>query len=217
MERKGGCLGAPDVVIPCGFKWTYLAFVLVLVPVYAVEHGWLNFLWFSNVALLGGLLAAWLESRRIASMMLVAVVLLELGWVLDFALSMVFWGWAPLGIVHYMFNPEIPLFVRLLSLYHLPLPFVLIWLMWRLGYDPTAWRYMVVLGLGVLLLTFAFATPERNVNWVLGPGGQEQEWMHPAAWLMVVMAFCVAVWWLTHRLLVWLLPSRRIAPDERGW
>ncbi len=196
--------------IPRGFKWAYLAFVLVLVPIYAAVHGWFNFLWFSNVALLGGLLAAWLESRRLASMMLVAVVLLELGWVLDFLLSMLVWGWAPLGIVHYMFNPEIPLFVRLLSLYHLPLPFVLIWLVWRLGYDPRAWRYMAILGWAILLLTFALADPENNVNWVLGPGGQVQEWMHPVTWLGVVMAFCTGVWWLTHLLFGWLLPRRGV-------
>lgn len=202
--------------IPRGARWAYLVFVLMLVPVYAAVHGWFNFLWFSNVALLGGLVAAWLESRRIASMMAVAVVLLELGWVLDFLLSMVIWGWAPLGIVHYMFDPEVPLFVRLLSLYHLPLPFVLIALVWRLGYDPLAWRYMLVLGGGILLLTYALADPDNNVNWVLGPTGQVQEWMHPLAWLGVVMGVCGAVWWLTHRLFVWLLPRRRIARGPRG-
>ncbi len=195
--------------IPPAFKWAYLALVLVIVPVYAVEHGWLNFLWFSTLALLGGLVAAWLENRRIASMMLVAVLLPELGWVLDFMASLVVWGSAPLGIVQYLFDPGERLFVRLLSLYHVPLPFVLLWLVWRLGYDPRAWRFTVLLGWGVLLLTFSFATPDKNVNWILGPWGEVQQWMPAWVWLGGVMAFLTLVWVLTHLLARYLFLRRQ--------
>ncbi|AGA32841.1 putative transmembrane protein [Thioalkalivibrio nitratireducens DSM 14787] len=196
-------------MIPLWFKLAYLAFIVVLVPVYSVEHGLVNFLWLSNVALLGGLLAAWLESARVASMVLLAVLLPELGWIVDFLGSLLLLGPTPLGVVDYMYNPEIALFVRLLSLYHLLLPFVLLWLVWRLGYDRAAWKLWIPIGLSILLLSFLFSSPERNVNWVWGPGGEPQEWMSPHAWLMVVMVFCAVLWWATHVLVGHVL--RRVA------
>lgn len=188
-------------MIPLWFKIIYLAFVATLIPVYTQQHGLLNFLWFSNVALMGGLLAAWFENRTLASMMLVSVALLEIGWIMDFLSGLLLGGMTPIGLVAYMFDPEIPLFVRGLSLYHLPLPFILFWMVWRLYYDSRAWRLWTIIGCGILLLTFLFATPDRNVNWVLGPAGEEQHWMPAWVWLAVVMAVCTLVWWLTHKLL----------------
>ncbi|OOG28101.1 hypothetical protein B1C78_01930 [Thioalkalivibrio denitrificans] len=186
-------------MIPVWFKAVYLAFVAVLVPAYTLEHGLLNFLWFSNLALMGGLLAALFESPRLASMMLVAVALLEMGWIIDFLGSLLLGGTPPLGFVDYMYDPEIALFVRLLSLYHLALPFVLFWIVWRLGYDQDAWKVWVVAGTGILILTFFLSSPDRNVNWVWGPG-EPQDLISPYAWLGIVIAACAAAWWLTHRL-----------------
>lgn len=192
-------------MIPSWFKFAYLAFVSVLVPLYALEHGWVNFLWFSNVALIGGLLAAWLESPRVASMMLIAVVLLEMGWIADFFGSLVLLGTTPFGVVDYMYDPDIALSVRLLSLYHLLLPFVLLWLVWRLGYDRAAWKFWVPIGFSILVLSFLLSSPERNVNWVWGPGGEPQAWMPPLAWLALVLVFCALVWWITHVLIDYAL------------
>lgn len=192
-------------MIPRWFKFAYLFFVAALIPAYALEHGWVNFLWFSNVALIGGLLAAWLESPRVASMMLVAVLLPEMGWIVDFLGSLVLLGTTPFGIVDYMYNPEIALSVRLLSLYHLLLPFVLLWLVWRLGYDRAAWKLWTPIGFSILVLSFLVSSPERNVNWVWGPGGEPQAWMPPLAWLAVVLVFCGFVWWITHVLIEYAL------------
>lgn len=187
-------------MIPWWFKITYLVFLAVLVPAYVWEYGWVNFLWFSNLALVGGLLAAWLESPRVASMMLIAVLLPEMGWIIDFLGSLLL-GTAPFGGVDYLYNPEIPLFVRLLSLYHLLLPWVLLWLVLRLGYDRAAWKYWMPLGLSILALSFLLSSPERNVNWVWGAGREPQDWLHPLGWLSLLLVFCVLLWWVTHRLL----------------
>ncbi|MEX0960119.1 MAG: hypothetical protein WDZ63_12595 [Burkholderiales bacterium] len=64
---------------PLWFRTACLGFVAVLVLAYALQHGLVNLLWFCNVALIGGLLAALFESHRLASMMPVAVALLEIG------------------------------------------------------------------------------------------------------------------------------------------
>ncbi|WP_018861527.1 MULTISPECIES: hypothetical protein [unclassified Thioalkalivibrio] len=190
-------------MFPRWFLIAYLLFVCVLVPVYAVHYGWLNFLWLSNFALIAGCVAAWFESRRLASMLAVGVVLLEMGWVIDFLLGLVLLGNPPFDFVAYMFEPDYPLYLRLLSLYHLPLPFVLLWMVWRLGYDPLAGRLWIVVGWGVLVLSYLLSTPEANVNWALGPWARPQDVVHPLVWLGVLMAACALVWWVSHRVLWW--------------
>ena len=67
--------------------WTkipYTIFVCVLVSVYWVERGPANFVCLSDIALLVTLAALWLESRFLASMMAVGVLLPEFAWNLDF-------------------------------------------------------------------------------------------------------------------------------------
>lgn len=58
-------------------KILYTLFVCLLTPVYWVEYGPANFLWFSDIALLVTVTALWLENRLLASMMTVAALLLE--------------------------------------------------------------------------------------------------------------------------------------------
>src|SRR5436309_4425865 len=124
--------------VPLWLKVLYTLFLCVLVPAYWTHYGPANFLWFSDIALLVTLAALWLENRFLASMQAVSVVLLEFLWVTDFLLRLLT-GVHVVGISTYMFKPEIPLFIRGLSLFHLWLPFLLLWLMWRFGYDRRAW------------------------------------------------------------------------------
>src|SRR5690606_35092583 len=64
--------------IATSIKVVYTLFVLLLVPVYWVQHGPANFLWFSDIALLLALAALWLENRFLASMMAVGVLIPEI-------------------------------------------------------------------------------------------------------------------------------------------
>jgi hypothetical protein len=118
--------------IPLWLKLPWTLFVCVLVPVYAWYYGPANFLWFSNLALLTATVSLWLGHRLLAGMAALAVVLPEMLWIADFILRLVA-GWAPVGIAEYIWDGEIPLGVRLLSLYHIPLPLLLLWLVWRPG------------------------------------------------------------------------------------
>ncbi len=186
--------------MPLWFRLLYLAFVAVQVPVYILEYPLVNFLWFSNIALLAGLIAAWLRSALLASMMLVSVGLIEMGWVVDFLLGLALGGQPPFGMVGYMFDPEIPLHVRGLSLYHLFLPFALWWMAWRLGYDRRAFRVWLPTGWVVFLLTRLLVSDEENVNWVLMSPWHETGDVQGWPWLVVLLAAAGVAWWLTHRL-----------------
>ncbi len=160
------------------FKVPYTLFVCVLIPVYWVEYGPANFLWGSDIALFVSMVAAWTSNGLLASMMALGVLLPELAWNVDFFCRLVFGAEAcPLPGAPYMFDEGIPLFVRLLSLFHVALPFVLIWLVYRLRYDPRALYFQTLLAWVILPVTYVFTDPARNINGVFGIGPEPQTWM----------------------------------------
>ncbi len=196
--------------IPLLVKVAYTAFVAVLVPFYWDFYGPANFLWFCDLALLLLVVALWLESRFLASMQLVAVLLASLIWLADFLTRLVT-GAFPIGWTRYMFRDDVPLGIRALSLYHGWLPFLLLWVVWRLGYDGRAWVAQSLLAWAVLPVCYLFTDPVRALNGAFGPSGQRpQEWVAPWLWLAFVMVFYpVGVFLPTHLVLRWAFRRRR--------
>jgi len=146
-------------------------------------------------------------------MMALAVLIPEIGWNADY-FSGLLMGNSRLGLAAYMFDDEIPLFVRGLSLYHVPLPVLLLWLVLRLGYEPAALRWQTLLSWVVLPLSYLASDPEGNVNWVYGFAGEPQEWMpRPAYPVLLIFAFPVLLYLPTHLFLKWL--SARLAHWRR--
>lgn len=167
-------------MIPFWLKLGYTAFALAILAVYWVRYGPGNYLWFSDIALIVTIPALWLESNLLASTMAVGVLLPELLWNLGLV-SRLLLGVRITGLTDYMFEPGRPLYLKLLSLFHVPLPIVLISLVWTLGYDSRALALMTVLAWFVLPVTYACTNPRKNVNWVHGPGaeGVRQTRFHP--------------------------------------
>src|SRR5436190_4854154 len=112
-----------DRLIPLWFKLLYTAFVAVVIPYYWVTYTPWNFLYFCDVALLMTLAGVWAESPLLISMPTVGIVLAQMLWVVDFGAHLA--GRQVTGMTNYMFDSNIPLFVRGLSLFHGWLPFVL--------------------------------------------------------------------------------------------
>src|SRR5262245_12740023 len=103
--------------IPLWFK--AVVTVLYVIISYGTwrQYSALNFLWFSQIGFAGAVLALWLESRMLASMMLLNTFVADgVGWTLDLIVAGV-WGSHPFGATEYMFDHRIPLFVRSLSLF----------------------------------------------------------------------------------------------------
>ena len=158
-------------MFPLWLKIVYSLFVGVLVPVYWVRYGPANFLWFSDIALFGGLAALWLESALLASTMAVAVLLLELVWNIDFFAHLLT-GVSITGLSEYMFDPGINLAIRALSLFHVVLPPMLVWMVYKLGYDERALATQTILAIILLPLSRLISTPADNINWVYGLSGK---------------------------------------------
>jgi hypothetical protein len=174
------------VTIPLWFKLAYTAFVLYVMAVWWKHYGWKNFLWFSDIAFIGAVPAMWLESAALASVLTVAVLIPELLWNVDYALRLALRRRIT-GLTDYMFEPDRLLLLRGLSLFHVPLPLVLLWMIAAYGYDASVGLPgAVALGAVVLPWSRILSTPEKNINWTYGFGAQRVRW---PGWVFVPLLF----------------------------
>jgi len=187
--------------MPEWLKIAYTLFICVLVPVYWVRYGPGNFLWFSDIALFTTAAALWLESSLLASMMALSVIVLESVWIIDFLIGLIS-GSSVTGLSAYMFDSKISVPIRALSLFHVVLPVILVWLLYRFGYDTRALIAQTVLAWIVLPASYFLTKPSENVNWVHGPGGRPQKWIPAPLYLILLMlAFPIVLYLPTHFLL----------------
>jgi hypothetical protein len=187
-------------VIPLWLKIAYTLFVCTLVPIYWRQYGPTNFLWFSDIALLVLVPALWFESPLLFSMMALAVVLPELAWNIDYFVRLAA-GVSLIGLTDYMFDAGIPRFIRALSLFHVALPVLLIWMLHRLGYDRRAWLWQTLVAAVVLPLSYVFSNPHENVNWVYGLSDRPQTRVAGLLFVLLLMLmFPLAIYLPMHLL-----------------
>ena len=183
--------------VPLWIKLFITLFLSVLVPVYWHHYGLTNFLWASDIALFFICATVWLEKPLLNSMMAIGVLPFELVWVAD-----LFSGSNLLDVTSYMFDGSRPLYLRGLSLYHLMLPPVIIFLLFRLGYDHRALLAQTFLIWFVLPLSYLITDPVDNVNFAFGPGKGPQSFMPPLLYLATEMVLLPIVICLPAHLLL---------------
>lgn len=185
--------------IPLWLKLAWTAWVIVWAPLYWKHYGSQNFLYFCDLGNLLIVLGLWLESRLILSWQAVGLLVFQTLYTIDLIAAFVFEK-HPFGGTEYMFDPAIPLWARMLGLYHLVVPVLLLWTVMRLGYDPNALKYQIVTTCIVVPINF-FWRPEYNVNFARGIGHEQH--LIPG-WLYLLGYPAVAallVYWPTHSLL----------------
>jgi hypothetical protein len=193
-------------MFPLWLKIAYTLFLCVVVVVYWRKYGAGNFLWFSDVALFLTVPALWLESGLLASTAALSIVMLDLGWNVDF-FGRLLTGRSLLGLSKYMFDRTIPLPVRLLSLFHIWFPLLLLWMVYRLGYDERALVVQTVLAWVVLAVSYWVTDPSENINWVYGLRGEQQKSMPGRLHLALLMfGLPLFVYLPTHLVLKKLMP-----------
>jgi len=191
-------------LLPLWLKLACTLYTCVTLIVYWFKYGPGNYLWFSDIALILSIPALWLESPQLSSMMLLAILLPELVWNVSFFSGLL--TGRPLGsLAAYMFDPDKPLYLRGLSLFHVYLPVLLFYMVARLGYDGSALIWQSLLAWIILPLTYLLTDSAENINWVHGPGENAQHLLPPPIYLgLLMLAFPLLVYLPTHLLLRWL-------------
>ena len=187
-------------MIPFGVKVLYTLFVCALVPIYWRQYGPANFLWFSDIALLALVPALWLENALLVSMIAISLVFFEALWNVDFFFRLST-GKSLIGLSAYMFDPKIHLSIRGLSCFHIVLPPLLLWMLYRLGYDQRAFILQTIVALVVLPLSYLISNPQENVNWVYGFGQTPQRILPaPLFVILLMLLFPLVIYLPTHLL-----------------
>jgi len=203
--------------VPLAVKIAYTAFMAVLIPVYWHYYGPTNFLYFCDTALLLTLIAIWPENAVLISMCCVGILVGQAYWVIDFLVNAA--GYSLTGMTDYMFQSDHSLFLRLLSLYHAWMPFLLVYLVWKTGYDRRALPAWTAVAWVLLLVCFFFMPPPTpnpgltpvNIDYVWGVGDTAaQTWVPPYVWLAgLLLGLPIFVFAPTHYVLTRIVPKVR--------
>jgi len=196
--------------IPLWIKLLWTAGVIAWVPVYWRQYGPQNFLFFCDLGNFLITAALWLESPLIFSWQASGLLLFQTLFTIDLAGALVS-GRHIIGGTEYMFDPHVPLSIRLMSLFHVVTPPLLLWAIWRLGYDRRGWKVQTLTAWIVVPINY-FWRPEFDVNWARGPFFHDQHVMPGVVYLLIYLTIVpVAVYYPTHRFLVWLTRRRHAA------
>ena len=194
--------------IPLYAKVSGAVFLAVFVPVYLRTYGPTNFLWFCDIALLLTIAGMWLESPLLISMCAVGILIPQSLWLMDFGGNLL--GISFLGFTGYMFDPQLPLFTRGLSLFHGWLPILLVWLLIRLGYDKRGLYAWTGTASALVLICYFFTPPAGarlpdpntpfNLNYIYGfNDGRPQTLIDQDLYVVLwLCALWVAVYLPTH-------------------
>jgi hypothetical protein len=175
--------------------------VLVWVPAYAATWGWSNFLAICDVAAALTCLGLLLRSRLVISGQALAAILPGALWAAD-VLARVTTGRHLFGGTEYMWLASVPLGVRLLSLFHLGLPVLLLLLLRRVGYDRRALAFEAALMIPLLVLTRLFVPAAKNLNYAFrAPFGNLTFGPAPLHLVVAWLVFVLAVFLPTHLVL----------------
>ena len=126
-------------LFPLWVRWVSLAWLAVWIPVYALYWGWANFLHLCDVAVLLTCIGFARGDVLLLSSQAVSSLIGDLLWCLDASWTL-FSNRHLTGGTEYMWDTRFPLWVRLLSLFHVVLPMLLLAALSRTGYDHRALR-----------------------------------------------------------------------------
>lgn len=195
--------------LPLWLKVGWTVWLLVWAPLYWRQYGAQNFLYFCDIGniLIG--VGLWLESALIFSWVACGVLLFQSFYTIDL-LGTLLTGHHPIGGTEYMFDPHLSLAVRLLSLFHVVTPPLLLWLIYRLGYDSRGWKLQSVMTWIVVPVNYLWR-PEQNVNWARGLFYREQHLVPGCVYLLAyLLAVTILVYWPTHLLLTRWAARRKV-------
>jgi hypothetical protein len=186
--------------IPLWLKLAWSACIALWIPIYWRQYGPENFLWFCDLGNLIVTVALWTESPLLFSMQACGLLIFQTLFCIDLAGALAT-AHHLIGGTEYMFDPHLPVFVRLLSLFHLVMPPLLIWAIWRLGYHSRGWIAQTVLTWVVCPICY-FWHPERDVNWVRGWGFHAQSALPGVMYLLAYLVIVpLVVYYPTHLVL----------------
>jgi hypothetical protein len=180
----------------------------VWIPAYWHTYGAVNFLHFCDIAVFLTSVALIVGSPLLLASQAVASLLVDAMWIADIAWKLIFHRYL-LGGTEYMFDPQYPLWVRLLSLFHVAMPVLLLWMVARCGYDRRALAVQCAAALPAFIVS-RFTNPALNMNYAFADPFFHRQWGPAPVHIVVIFAFMiVVVYGPTHLVMRAFMPGLR--------
>src|ERR1700676_2639714 len=147
--------------IPDWLRWAALLWLLIWVLAYWHTWGAANFLQLCDMAVILTSIGLISENALLLSSQAVSSLLIDLAWGLDAGWRFIL-GRHLIGGTQYLFDARFPLWVRLLSLFHIAMPVLMLAMLDRIGYD----RRGLPLQCGIAVFAFTasrFTNPAKNM------------------------------------------------------
>ena len=191
-------------------RWGAALWLAVWLPAYWVVWGWSNFLHLCDVTVILTCVGLWRGSALLLSSQAVASIIVDLAWSVDVAWRLLF-AKHLIGGTEYMWDARFPLWVRLLSGFHVFWPALVLWALGRVGYDRRGWALQSAIA-AVLLVASRLVAPGQNINFAFRDPLFGRAWgPAPVHLAVILLGLVVIIYWPTHRALARLFP-----PPGRG-
>ena len=187
-------------------RWASLLWLLVWLPANTWAWGWQNMMHICDVGVGVACLGLWWRNALFVSSQALSAPLVGVLWGLD-----VFWrlavGHHLVGGTEYMWDVHYPLWIRLLSCFHIGLPILLLWATRVLGYDRRALALQTAIT-AVVLVFSRFLSPQWNMNYAFQDPLFHRAWGPAPVHLAVILLGCVVIFfWPMHLLLSRIFPA----------
>jgi hypothetical protein len=150
--------------LPLALRAGALLWLAIWIPAYAIHWGWHNFFAFCDMAVILGCLGLATQNSLLVSSQALPTVTVGFLWLAD-VLTTTFLGKHVFGGTEYMFDSRVPLWVRLLSVFHLWLPAVFVLALRRLRFHARALPLQVALTLVLVAAGRFIEGPGKNLNY----------------------------------------------------
>ncbi|HVB86125.1 MAG TPA: hypothetical protein VNK23_05585 [Candidatus Dormibacteraeota bacterium] len=182
---------------PAWVRWGAAAWLLFWLVTYWIVWGPQTFSYLCDISVIVTCIGLWTNNPLLISSQAVSSLIVDAMWALDAAFRAIA-GRQIFGGTEYLFNPSHPLWIRLLSLYHVAWPVLLLWALHRAGYDRRGWKLQA----GIVTVAFVaarFTPAAQNINFayrlpvVNRPFGPAP--LHVAVSILLMI---FVVYWPTH-------------------
>src|SRR5271154_1426328 len=206
IAKKMDTTRAAPFRFPVWIRCAAVAWLAVWIPAYWRTWGAANFLHLCDVAVILACVGVFTNSALLISSQAVSSLLVDAAWALDAGWRL-FRGRALLGGADYLFDAHHPLWVRLLSLFHVVMPILLLWALHRTGYDRRGWALQCAIALP-LFIAARFTNPAENINYAFVDPFIHRQWGPAPIHVLISWLFMAFVVYLpTHLALRKIFPA----------
>lgn len=200
-------------VLPLWVRWACVLWLVVWIPAYWKFWGPANFLHVCDIAVLLACAGIWFSDALLISSQAIASLFADTVWCLD-VLWRVAFGKHLFGGTEYLWDARFPLWVRMLSLFHVALPLLLLWALRRTGYDRRGWILQSAIAAPILVAA-RFADPAKNINYAFRDPLFHRAWGPAPVHLAVMWLGFVVITYLPLHLLLARLYAPPLATPMR--